>query len=435
MSLRCCMTSVLASLKVDRVLEKASQNGGQLTEGSIMVQCPQKGPGTGKVLMLKTEDWSFLRRLHLQEGKSARWISENFKMSRKTVAKYLREESPPKYKQRRGRISPVLEPYKAIIVAILESDKKAPAKQRHTGRRIYERLVAEHGFKGGQSTVRTYVGILRQAGGRPNIYLPLDFAPGHRGQVDFGEIQVCVGCAFSYLPMGLRDGQCDKRTVRKVQCFVMRLCYSRRIFAMSFPSANIPGFVFAHRKAFEYFGSRPESLVYDNLSLAVTKVLSGRDRKLTNSFEQLLGHYGFGYHFCQPGEAGVHEKGGVEGGIGFLRRNWFVPMVHVKDFEELNNYLLRKCEEDSERTIAGQACKISEAWATERALKEILDMGATEASLVQSLLVSSTRPIVDFSPLDLSERLALSDYEVIAVDIVRYEQLTGEQENDREPAA
>jgi transposase len=548
-----------------------------------MVQCPLKGPGTVKALMLQTEDWSFLRRLKLQEGKSDRWISKQFNISRKTVSKYTKEETPPKYKMTKPRQSPALEPYKQRILEILEADKKAPAKHHHTSKRIYERIKKE-GYGGGESTVRNFIGKVRAQTCGSKMFVPLDFQPGKKAQVDFGEVYVCMNCSCSYLPFDTRTDACansQKEQLLKLQCFVMRLCGSRRVFAMCLESANLPGFMEAHKQAFEFFGCRPKALVYDNLGLAVTKVLQGRERKLTNKFEELSGYYGFEHEFCQPGIEGAHQKGGVEGGIGYIRRNWFVPILHVKDLNELNDYLIKKCKEDMERTVDGQSCSIAEAWELEQphmialparsfdacvsepaqldsygmvrydknfysvpdtallktltvkaywnrieitdsvnqiavhprsyqskerifhrahyyellerrpgavpharpllseplpklywqyyeqqraanglshagkefirilrlhdqygeqeavaALKKILEMGALDANLVQSLIVSGERTTVSLPPLDMSKHSQLADFEVLAVDLHHFSKLIGGIENDdREPAA
>lgn len=362
---------VFANLKVGRFLGGANRKGGHpLTEGPIMVQCPEKGPRAPKVLMLKTADWSFLRRLHLQDGKSLRWISREFGLSRKTVAKYVQEESPPKYKMSSPRKSPQLEPFKKVIDAILEADKTAPRKHKHTAKRIFDRLTTESGYTGCETTVRNYVAAKRAEQNARPLFIPMAYPPGEQGQVDFGEVFVCLNCPHAYLDLNLRNSVCAAREpgrqLSKLQCFVLRLSYSRRVFAMCFPSANMPSFIAAHRLAFEHFGSRPRVLVYDNLALAVRKVLKGHDRELTDMFLQLAGHYGFEHHFCKPGKEGAHEKGGVEEGIGYIRRNWLTPVLHVRDVEELNEYLLKRCQQDMARTVAEQPCTISEAWQMER---------------------------------------------------------------------
>jgi transposase len=332
--------------------------------------------------MLKTEDWSFLRRLHVQEGKSMRWIAREFKLSRNTVAKYVQDGSPPRYKLSKPRVFPVLEPFKEFIVQTLESDKTAPAKQRHTAKRIYERLVSEKAYSGSEPTVRRFVAQWCQRSRSPKIFIPLEFPPGKQAQVDFGDVYVCVGCPQVHLAWNMRGAACSKVPI-KLQCFVMRLSYSRRLFVMCFPSANMSSFIAAHRLAFEYFGCRPKQLVYDNLSLAVRKVLRGREREVTQMFGQLAGHYGFEHHFCTPGKEGAHEKGGVEEGIGFVRRNWFTPVIHVKDLEELNAYLLDKCQQDMSRTVAIQPCSIAEAWEMEKEYMIKLPATGMDACVVE----------------------------------------------------
>ena len=313
--------------------------------------------------MLKTKDWSFLRRLS-EEGKSARWIAKEFGLSRKTVSKYVKQAEPPKYAMKTPRSRPKLDPHVDFIESILESDRNAPKKQHHTAKRIFERLSTERGFIGSEQAVRHLVSRLKTNHYRPPMFIPLAFPPGRCGQVDFGEAYVCLGCQYTHLEPAVRASVC-KNKLTKVQCFVMRLNYSRRLFVTSFRSGNMPSFIAAHRMAFEHFGARPQELTYDNLTLAVKKVLKGRERELTDMFLSLVGHYGFDPQFCLPGKEGAHQKGGVEGGIGYVRRNWLVPVPHVQDIEELNAYLLKQCQDDMSRTVSGQEVTIQQAWEME----------------------------------------------------------------------
>jgi transposase len=351
---------VFANLKVGRFLEGANRKGGQLTSISTKVSCPGQGPRTWKISMLKTKDWSFLRRLS-EEGKSARWIAAEFGLSRKTVSKYIKQQEPPKYAMQSPRCSPKLDPHIEFIESILDSDVSAPKKQHHTAKRIFDRLCTERSFVGSEQAVRRLVSRLKQRQYRPPIFIPLAFPPGRCGQVDFGEAYVCLGCQYTHLEPAVRASVC-KNKLTKVQCFVLRLNYSRRLFVTSFRSGNMASFIAAHRMAFEHFGARPQELTYDNLTLAVKKVLKGREREFTDMFLALVGHYGFEPQFCLPGKEGAHQKGGVEGGIGYIRRNWLVPVPHVQDIEELNAYLLKKCQEDMTRTVSGQEISIQQAW-------------------------------------------------------------------------
>ena len=159
--------------------------------------------------------------------------------------------------------------------------------------------------------------------------IPLVFQPGLDAQVDFGE---------SYADIG------GQRV--KLQGFEMRLNYSRKKFIQFFPSTDKEAFLEGHVRAFAYFKGVVTRLSYDNLSAGVAEVGKGKERTLTREFKQLKGYYNFETNFCKPGIEGAHEKGGVESGIGFSRRNWMVPIPAFDSLAELNEYILKKCLED-----------------------------------------------------------------------------------------
>jgi hypothetical protein len=148
----------------------------------------------------------------------------------------------------------------------------------------------------------------------------------------------------------------------------MRLNYSRKKFIQFFPSTDKEAFLAGHVQAFAYFSGVVTRISYDNLSAAVAHVKKGKQRDLTREFKQLKGYYNFETNFCQPGEEGAHEKGGVESGIGFSRRNWMVPVPAFDSLEQLNHYVLQKCVEDEARTVDGEQQTIGEAWRKEQPL-------------------------------------------------------------------
>jgi len=301
--------------------------------------------------MLDRESWQSLRWLHLREGKSQRWIAKNLGISRATVGKYVKRPDAPKYEMREPRRKPVADKWRPIVEKILEEDKTAPKKQRHTATRIYHRLKKEHGYTGSQRTITSLVAELRKRPAPSEVAIPLQFEPGKDAQVDFKE-------AWVDFPNGRR----------KVQVFEMRLNYSRKVFQMAFLSANREAFLEGHVRAFEYFGGVPENLTYDNLTLAVKNILRGKGRELDGAFEHLKGFYAFRSKFCQPGKKGAHEKGGVENSVGFTRRNWLVPVPKVADLEELNAYLLGQCQENDGRTVDGQSLAVGVMFEHERAV-------------------------------------------------------------------
>jgi hypothetical protein len=179
------------------------------------------------------------------------------------------------------------------------------------------------------------------------VYIPLEFDPGTDAQVDWGEAIAIVA---------------DQRTTAQV--FFMRLCYSRRLFVMAFPAQKQEAFFEGHVRAFHHFQGVPQRISYDNLKVAVQRILEGRTRQEQQKFTVFRSHYLFESHFCTPGQG--HEKGRVEGGVGFGRRNFMVPPPNVASFDELNAHLLAACLEDDERCVDRQPMAIGEAWEVEK---------------------------------------------------------------------
>lgn len=202
-----------------------------------------------------------------------------------------------------------------------------------------ERLRDEHGFEGGESTVRRYVGTKKKR--HVEHYVPLCFEPGADAQVDFGEAAVVM------------DG-----IETQVQFFCMRLCYSHRPFVMALPFQKQEAFLEAHVRAFDFFGGVPGRITYDNVTAATTRAIRGDKRREIDSFVAFRSHYLFASHFCTPGEA--HEKGQVENLVGYVRRNWLVPLPVVKDYKELNAYLLAKCRQEDKHVVYGMKQSVGE---------------------------------------------------------------------------
>ncbi len=332
-----------------QAIEVVASNSGNsaLTDSTIMESCP--GVNLQRTALLLTlEDWTSIRWLHFREGRSTRWIAKEFQISRNTVTKYLEKPDARKYTLNQSRAKPVADQWRSRIEQIIESDKQAPRKQRHTARRIYNRLVEEEGYSGSERTIRLVVADLKNKPAA-KASIPLVFQPGLDAQVDFGE---------SYADI---DGQRVK-----LHGFEMRLNYSRKKFIQYFPSTDKEAFLEGHVRAFAYFGGVVARLSYDNLSAGVAHVGQGKQRVLTDEFQQLKGYYNFKTNFCQPGIEGAHEKGGVESGIGFSRRNWMVPVPAFDSLAQLNDYILQKCSKDEERQVDGEAQTIGAAWQTEQ---------------------------------------------------------------------
>lgn len=288
--------------------------------------------------MIQVEKWEEIRRAYYVKGKSLRQIAAETGHAWRTIKRMLEAAEPVGYRQQREREAPKLGPYKEQIGAWLTESEELPRKQRYTSTKIYE-LLRGMGFEGAESSVRHYVAQVRKSEGRPQLYLPLSFEPGRDGQVDWGEGQVVMA--------GQR---------RTVQLLVTRLNYSRRLFVMAFPAQKQECFFAGHVSAFHYFGGVPQRLTYDNLTTAVHKILKGKNRQEQERFLTFRGHYLFESHFCTPGAA--HEKGGVENAVGYVQRQFLVPLPEVESFEELNAYLLARCVREEERQVKGQPATI-----------------------------------------------------------------------------
>jgi transposase len=289
---------------------------------------------TGGKDMLKMVDKEYIRKKHLIEGWSIRKISRNLGVSRQTIRKMLQDSDIPKYNLTKAKPCPVLDPYKDIILNWLEEDKVAPKKQQHTARRIYHRLQEVYDFAGSESSVRRYISIIKKSG--KEIYVPLTAGYGEQAQVDWGRAKVYI------------DGK-----YTEVSLFCLRLKASLVSFVWASPSEKMEAFLEGHKRAFEWLGGVPHTLVYDNPKTAVTKILKGPHREEHNIFSSLRAHYLFDSEFCNPAKG--NEKGTVENLVKYVRQNAMVPVPRVSSLEELNEILLFWCEKQrNQRTVEWQ---------------------------------------------------------------------------------
>ncbi len=296
--------------------------------------------------MIKVDKIERIRRAYYVEGKSMRQIAREYHHSWHTVKKALASAEAGRYNLKEPREAPVLGPYKAKIKELLADNEQLPGKHRLTGHRIFKLVWAE-GYRGSESSVLMYLWKLRKAKRQVKVFIPLEFEPGQDGQVDWGEAQVMLAG--------------EQVTV---QIFVMRLCYSRKIFVMAFPSQKQECFLAGHVAAFHFFGGIPQRLSYDNLKAAVKKIFIGQERQEQDSFIVFRSHYLFESHYCTPGAG--HEKGRVEDGVGYMRRNFMSPLLKAETFAELNEQLRQACLEDDERRVDRQPHTIAQAWQQER---------------------------------------------------------------------
>ncbi len=296
--------------------------------------------------MLKVDKIERIRQAYYVEGKSMRQIEREYHHSWRTIKKALASPEAGEYSLKEPREAPVLGPYKARIKELWAENEQLPGKHRLTGHRIYQ-LIHKEGYQGSESGVMVYLWQLRKAKRKVKVYLPLEFEAGQDGQVDWGEAQVILAGELV-----------------TVQIFVLRLCYSRKIFVMAFPSQKQECFYAGHVAAFDYFGGIPGRLSYDNLKAAVKRVLQGRNREIQEGFIRFRSHYLFESHFCTPGAG--HQKGRVEDGVGYVRRNFMTPLLEADTFAQLNEQLRQACLQDDNRRVARQPHTIGQAWQQEQ---------------------------------------------------------------------
>ena len=325
-----------------------------------------------------------------REGLSHREAGRRFGIDPRTVAKMMRFSVPPGYRRSQPAKRPKLDWVAGIIDAILEEDKLRPAKQRHTSKRIFERLRDEHGFSGGITIVKDYVLGRRQR--LREMFVPLRHDPGH-AQADFGEALAVIG--------GVE---------RKIHFFAMDLPHSDACFVQAYPAETTEAFCEGHNAAFAFFGKVPRSILYDNTTLAVARILGDGTRQRTRVFSELQSHYLFSDRFGRPGKG--NDKGKVEGLVGYARRNFLVPLPHAASFVELNAQLLADCRRRQGDRLRGHSETIGERLARDLAAFHSLPSAPYDACDKQPGRVNSLS-LVRYRGTDYSVPTAYGHREVL----------------------
>jgi transposase len=297
----------------------------------------------------KVELFEQIRREYRFGVGTVRGVAKQFGVHRRIVRQAIVKALPPERKVP-VRAQPKLESVKEFIGEILRADQQAPRKQRHTAHRIWERIGQERpGVTVAESTVRHYVCRRKQELGMAEreTYVPQSYDWGSEAQVDWYE-------AFAEV-MG---------ELRKLYVFSMRSMAGGGAFHRAYYHATQQAFLEAHEFGFRYFGGVFRRLRYDNLKSAVKKILRGHQREETERLIAFRSHWGFETEFCNPARG--NEKGGVEGEVGYFRRNHLVPVPRVESLEEFNQRLLDGCSGDEQRRIAGKPHTVGEAMRIER---------------------------------------------------------------------
>ena len=298
--------------------------------------------------MLKVPQQEYIKYLREVEDMSVNEIKGHMNVNWRTAKKYADKNDWNKPLVRISRNAPVMEPFKEIIDTWINDDQLIPKKQRHTAKRVFERLCKEHAFKGGYRTVCTYVSKrkLSMKIETAEIYQRLDHPKGE-AQVDFYTMKVSKNAELV-----------DHKVL------VLSFPYSNAAFLHPVPAENQECFLEALKRVFEKAGGIPHTIWFDNLSAAVIQIEKGGGRILTDGFTRFKCHYGFNALFCNPSRG--NEKGNVENKCGYTRRNFCVPIPLFESHEVLEKELDRRATEDMERPHYEVDDKISSLWKDEK---------------------------------------------------------------------
>ena len=351
--------------------------------------------------MKRVELYGRVRHAVMIEGLSQREAARCFGIDPRTVRKMLSYSVPPGYVRTRPPVRPKLDPFIGIIDRILEEDKDRPKKQRHTSKRIFERLRDEYGFTGKITIVKDYICGVRQR--RREMFVPLTHPPGH-AQVDFGEALAVIGgverkihflamslphsdaCFVKAYPGETTEAFCDGHVSgfsffggveRKIHFLAMSLPHSDACFVKAYPGETTEAFCDGHVSGFSFFGGVPRSILYDNTRIAVARILGDGKRQRTRVFSELRSHYLFEDRFGRPGKG--NDKGEVEGIVGYCRRNFLVPIPRFRNFDDLNTHLEACCAKRWAEQLRGHDQTVGERLERDRAVLQRLPAIAYDA--------------------------------------------------------
>ena len=188
---------------------------------------------------------------------------------------------------------------------------------------------------------------------RREMFVPLSHPPGH-AQADFGEADAIIA--------GVKY---------RAHFFVMTLPHSDACFVAAYPAATTEAWLDGHNRAFVFFGSVPQSILYDNDKCLVSRILSDGTRQRTRAFSGLQSHYLFEDRYGRPGKG--NDKGNVEGVVGYARRNFMTPLPRFASWDAFNGHLEEQCRNRQGNVLRGHRESIGERFVRDReALKRPL---------------------------------------------------------------
>lgn len=288
--------------------------------------------------------WSAVRHALFVEQISKRAACRRFGLNFRTIQKIAQNSVPAGY-VRTSSAPTKIAPFLSFIEAYLAEDKTLPSKQRHTRKRIYERLRDEHDYPYSYRLVCKTLEKLRSK--EKPLYMPLAHLPG-QAQFDFGFADAVIG--------GVRQ---------QIAYAAMSLTYSNVRYVQAFPRECTETFQEALKRFFYFLGGVPSLITFDNSKVNVAKIVGRRGESVSRGLLQMESWALFQHHFCRIYQP--QEKGHVENAVKYVRNNFMVPLPNFPTFAALNDYLEQKCREHFTHTSAGQEKTIGALFEDEKA--------------------------------------------------------------------
>jgi transposase len=331
--------------------------------------------------VLTVDDYGAIRRAR-RDGMSIHQIASEFRHSRNTIRKILKQAEPNPLPSTRDRFAPLLGPVQAVIDRILIDDETAPPKQRHTAAQIFRRLRDEHDYPGGYAQVQRYTRKHRRR--HQETFVPLGHLPGRRLEADFGHIHV-----------DFPDGR------RLVPFLVTAWAYSNAPFVLALPFERTEAILEGMITSFEFFGAVPKEVWWDNPRTVATLIHLGRERQLQPRYAALASHYVFSPLFCMPARG--NEKPDAEGTVKAVQKRFATPVPRVNDLDELNTLFRERCEAERDRVVQSLSGPFT--------IKD---------RLAEDLAAAMPLPGHRFDPRAIKPAVAVDKYQSVAFDCNRY---------------
>jgi transposase len=309
-------------------------------------------------------------------------IASEFRHSRNTIRKILKQAEPNPFPSTRDRFAPLLGPVQGVIDQILIDDETAPPKQRHTAAQIFRRLRDEHDYRGGYAQVQRYTHKHRRR--HQETFIPLGHLPGQRLEADFGHIHV-----------DFPEGR------RLVPFLVTAWAYSNAPFVLALPFERTEAILEGMIRAFEFFGAVPKEVWWDNPRTVATLIHLGRERQLQPRYAAFASHYVFEPRCCMPARG--NEKPDAEGTVKAVQKRFATPVPRVNDLDELNAFFRKRCEAERDRVVQSLSGPFT--------IKD---------RLAEDLASSSSLPRHRFDPCVIKPAVAVDKYQSVAFDCNRY---------------